>query len=258
MRMKIERRARWDPLWRPVDWLLQRVETVYWRMRGFTVIECFGDSHVKVMRRLNWLYPELSVRFRTISVMGATAYGVVNYGSASSAREIYEKRLNDLPKNHKVLVMLGEIDAGFLIWSLAEKKKVSVEEILNETLDRYINFLSRVKEKHADMYVCSAPLPTVDDEAEKPDYLAARETIAVSQTKRTQMTLAFNALVARRCDAIGVMFLDLDIVSVDETTGLVKSKLINPLGLDHHYEENNYAKIIKDKLVELKLAKVAC
>ena len=258
VRMKIERRARWDRLWLPLDILLRHIEDVYWHMKGFTVIECFGDSHVKVMRRLNWMYPELSVRFRTISVMGATAYGLANYGSKSSAREIYEKRLDSLPKNHKVLVMLGEIDAGFLIWTLAEKKKVSVEEMLNETLKRYTNFLSSVKEKHENMYVCSAPLPTVDDEAEKPDYLAARETIAVSQIKRTQMTLTFNALVAKHCDAIGGIFLDFDAVSIDETTGLVKNELINPLGLDHHYEENNYAKIIRDKLGELKLAEVVC
>lgn len=124
VRMKIERRARWDRLWRPIDIMLQNVETIYWLIRRVEVVECFGDSHVKVMRRLNWMYPELLTRFRTISVMGATAYGLTNRESSTSARTIFEKRLIRLPYRHKVLVKLGEIDAGFLVWFLAEKREL--------------------------------------------------------------------------------------------------------------------------------------
>ena len=250
-RMKIERRARWDCHWRPVDIILRQIETVYWHLRRFTVIECFGDSHVKVFRRLNWMYPKLRVRFRTVSVMGATAYGVVNYNSATSAREIYEKRLNSLQMNHKVLVMLGEIDTGFLIWSLAKKKSLLVENVLEETIERYGKFLTYINKMDKDIIVCSAPLPTIDDEVKKPDYLLAREGVKVSKKKRTDLALKFNTLVQEFCRINNIIYLDLDLDSIDATTGLLSEKLISSTKLDHHYNEAVYAKLLKNKLISM-------
>jgi len=252
-RMKIERRARWDKVWLPLDILLRYVEDVYWRIKGFTVIECFGDSHVKVMRRLNWAAREHDLRFRTISVMGATAYGVVNYGSRSGARETYEKRLKNINKNNKALVMLGEIDAGFLIWSLAKKKGLSVEAVLKETVDRYVRFLSYVKNMCNDVYVCSAPLPTVDDGEKDPGYLEVRGSIQVSKKERTDMTLKFNETVQKSCKLLDIIYVDLDDLSIDKTTGLVKRSLINPSGLDHHYEENAFINILQNRMLQMNI-----
>ena len=100
------------------------------------------------------MYPELSVHFRTVSVMGSTAYDITNHKSTTSAREIYEKRLNRLPSSHKVLVLLGEIDASFLIWSLADKRKLDVVDVFNETIARYEEFLIFVRNtKESSSYV---------------------------------------------------------------------------------------------------------
>jgi len=251
--MKIERRARWDRLWLPVDIVLRKIETLYWHTRGFEVIECFGDSHVKVMRRLNWMYPELSVRFRTISVMGATAYGVVNYNSTTSAREIYEKRLSNLPKNHKVLVMLGEIDGSFLIWRLAQRKGLSVDDILNKTIEHYSDFLAYIKNMNKDLYVVSASLPTLNDGMEKAANLAVRGTISASKRDRTEMTLKFNSFVKDRCRIIGAKFIDLDPLSIDENSGLVQERLINAIVPDNHYDERVYADMIRKKLLDMQV-----
>lgn len=251
--MKIERRARWDRFWLPLDIILRYIEGVYWRLKGFMVIECFGDSHVKVMRRLNWVKPSHHVRFRTISVMGATAYGVVNDGSTSGAREIYEKRLKNINKNYKALVMLGEIDASFLIWSLAKRKALSVEAVLQETVGRYVSFLSYVKNICNDVYVCSAPLPTVDDGEKNPDYLETRGSIHTSKKERTDMTLKFNETVQERCKLLDIVYIDLDGLAIDKTTGLVKRSLINPSGLDHHYEENAFVSILQDRMIQINI-----
>lgn len=254
-RMKIERRARWDPLWRPVDTVLQKIETMYWCVRGNTVIECFGDSHVKIMRRLNWMFPNISTRFRTISVMGATAYGLSNYKSVTSSREIYEKRLNSLPRKHQVLVLLGEIDTNFLIWSLAEKNKLSVEEVLEETVKRYMEFLVYIKSMGKELFVCSSPLPTTDDGIVEPVYLAIRGSVKVSKKDRTAMALEFNSRICRYCESIDATYIDLDSLSIDAATGLLKKELISSTGLDHHYEENAFAEMLLKKMASMNIVK---
>ncbi len=246
-RMKVERRARWDRIWKPLDKILRYIETIYWGYKKYTVVECFGDSHVKIFRRLNWMYPETSIRFRTTSVMGATAYGLSNTKSKTSARKIFNRRLEKIKSNHKIIVLLGEIDTGFLIWFLANKKNINVSEVLNETVKRYIDFLNFVR-KDNDIIVCSAPLPTLDERLSNPDYLKERNTIKISKEERTALALNFNSLIREYCESNKLKFLNLDHVSLNPDTGLVRECLINTKNSDHHYEETAFAEMLTNEL----------
>lgn len=93
------------------------------------------------MRRLNWMYPQIGLRFRTVSVMGATVYGLGSKISENRAAEFFESKLNCLSPGSKVLFMLGEVDTGFLCWARAAKSGRDVDECMRESLERYVTFL---------------------------------------------------------------------------------------------------------------------
>ena len=250
-RMKIERRARWDKRWRPIDSFFQGIETWYWRRRGFILVECYGDSHVKVFRRLNWQYPELPFRFRSVSVMGATAYGIGSVESTTAARQIFDIRLQKLGGDVYRLFLLGEVDCGFLAYFLAEKRGVLPHDVINISLDRYESLLLSVKDVGDKVIVCSVPLPTVDRPELNPDYMAIRRQVKSSIYDRTELTRYFNAKLKDICIKNDIFYLDLDPVSLDANTGLVVEALKGSDQTDHHYDEIVYSKLLRDALVDM-------
>lgn len=247
-RMKIERRSRWDKWWRPVDALLIEIETRFWLHRGYTVIECLGDSHIASFRRLNWMYPNTKWKFRTVSVLGATAYGISKANSSTGARELFDKRIRKAGNKANVLISLGEIDASFLIWFLARQKNRSTEELYQESLSRYLNYLNYIKQNVRNLIVCSAPLPTIRDGEQNPEAILLRDELIVSHRLRTDMVLRINKAVNKFCDQNGIEYLDMDSIALDADTQLVNQLLARQGARDHHYVEEEYVKLLMQKL----------
>lgn len=250
-RMKIERRSRWDSLWSPVDWVCQRIEEIYWSYRGYLIVECLGDSHVAAFRRINFTYPEVKYRFRTKSVLGATAYGLGKERSSTNVRSMFEKQLARLKGGGCVLLCLGEVDASFLIWFLAEKKNTSIEVMFAESINRYREFLLLAKPRVKNLIVCSAPLPTIKDGQKHPKELLLRDTIDVPYIDRTHMVLRFNDALRKFCESNEILFLDLDEPVIDRRTGLLDERYIRQDRYDNHYIEQEYVKVIVPQFEEL-------
>lgn len=250
-RMKVERRARWDPLWRPVDKFLQRIDDIYWSVRGYRTVECLGDSHVAAFRRINFTYPEVAYRFRTTSVLGATAYGIGKVQSSTNARDKFEKRLEQLNGKTTVLVCLGEVDATFLVWFLAEKKSVDVETMFAVSLRRYQEFLQAIKLKVKELIVCSAPLPTIKDGQKHPRGLMLRDSIDVPYKEQTKMVLRFNNSIREYCKCNKIAFLDLDASAINPKTSLLDERFVRQDRYDNHYIEQEYIKIILPQFEKL-------
>ena len=125
-------------------------------------ITVIGDSHILVFGhyRLRLQFP--FKKFDVCSVMGATASGLENPNSKTQAHKIFSEKLNELTRDDVLIIMLGEIDTGFLIWYRAQKYQVSVDEIFNEVVTKYTNFLTEAKFVYK-LIVISVPLPTLQD-----------------------------------------------------------------------------------------------
>lgn len=248
IRMKIERRARWDWKWRHLDRALQFVEGVYWQLLGKEVVECLGDSHVKAVRRLNWLHPEIDFRFRTVSVMGATAYGLGNQSSSSGAREKFLHRLSRC-RGKRVLFMLGEVDTGFLIWERASKHDISEDEAMKEAIHRYQAFLKENTAEVKEVLVSSVPLPTLEDDSQTPEYISVRRQVTADKKQRTELALKFNKKLRTMAESSGWRFVDCDSQALDDESGLLKQTLMSKNENDHHYDENAFAELLRNTLV---------
>jgi hypothetical protein len=261
------RRRRWrSPLLRPLmraqqrlrrGLALARASVVDWAFHQRLIasllrrqhVLCLGDSHVEVMAHVR--VP--GVWFRAKAVPGATASGVQNPQSTSQAAAIFDALLARAKPWHEILLHLGEVDCGFLIWRRAQRLGVAVEQQLTYTLDNYESFVSKVVQRgFKRVMVLSAPLPTIgDDPAKWGEIASLRRTVIASRAERTALTVRFNAGLRDRCEAIGVPFVDATTGHRDPGTGLIDPSFLRTTHQDHHLADGPYSRLIARELGRL-------
>jgi len=207
---------------------------------------CIGDSHVEVMRHVR--LP--GVWFRAKPLVGATASGVLNPSSKTGSLERFTAQLDRAKSWQQMVLQLGEVDCGFLIWRRADRLGLSVEGQLEQTLDSYATFIATVADRQfARVIVLSVPLPTIRDYPSALGEVAnLRKTVTASQAERTQLTLRFNAELRKRCEQIGVVFVDVTSGHLDLGTGLIDRRFVRVTERDHHLADDPYAELIVAQL----------
>lgn len=206
-----------------------------------------GDSHAAVFSDTGFRAEFPSHAFDVVSIGGATASGLENPNSKTQSGP----RFIDAWKKSRagtVIVLLGEVDTGFVIWYRAEKYRVDVSEMLLSALASYQDFLTVLRNGHR--VIClSAPLPTIPDGQNWGEVANARKDVRASLIERTRLTIRFNAGMRKFCAGNGIDYLDFDAQSMG-VDGLVDKRLLNPNPLDHHYEPRAYMEMMVPKLRE--------
>jgi hypothetical protein len=205
-----------------------------------------GDSHIRVFEHSWFLFTLPGIRFDIEYVPGATAIGIVNRHSTTSALSSFMGTL--ATSDHDwVLLNLGEVDTAYSLWLLAEFRGCSIEELLDIAIDNYCSFITDVSAAHR-VAILSAPLPTLADQAAPQDETAAvRQQIPATQRQRTDLTLAFNARMKSFCLTHGVPYLDSS-GEAQGPDGLVKRSWCRRRGFDHHYARWPYARCLVRQL----------
>jgi hypothetical protein len=210
-----------------------------------------GDSHVAAF---DFFSPKILIsdliryKFTVCSVGGATLSGLNNLNSKTQAKAKFLEQLKYF-KGKKIILMLGEVDLGFLIWLKAEKSKSSVDIFYKIALDNYYSFISELAERYS-LLVISCPLPTIKDHESFGDVAIIRSLINIKQSVRTTTTLKFNNDVAEYCKKHGVNCVNLDGLSLG-LNGYVKSELLNKDPLDHHYDMKAYCNLLAPSVKKL-------
>ncbi len=202
-----------------------------------------GDSHARIFttRPLRWRFP--MVKFTVKIVRGATVSGLPNPGSQTQAYPQFKRSLEEHGRNSNlIIVYLGEVDCGFVIWYRSQKHKLPVEEMLQQAIKRYSAFLDEVTE-YGPLIVISAPLPTIKDNQDWGEVAHLRRNVKASQKERTQLTLRFNSIIAEYCQKHGATYINLDPESIGPD-GLVLPKLLHANPLDHHYTSKQHARLL--------------
>ena len=221
-----------------VSWLLNFIS-----VRKIIVL---GDSHALVFlsRRLRRYFP--LTNFDVCSVGGATASGLDNPNSVTAAYATFNNKLNSATKNSIVIVMLGEVDTGFVIWWRAQKQGGDVNLMLSQAVEKYVKFISEINGTYRPL-VMSTPMPTITDDNEWGEVANLRREISATQRERTDLTLRFNSAISEFCNSHGIPYVDIDQESLGED-GLVADHLISANRDDHHYSVRQHLKIMMPKL----------
>lgn len=179
---------------------------------------------------------------------GATASGLANPDANTQARRKYFDWLKVFAHLETVIIHLGEIDCGYVIWWRVQKYGKEVEAMLHQAITAYTELIEAVLLKDKRVIVVSAPLPTIRDGAPMMgDVASARKEVTASLFERTQLTVLFNLAVQKWCQGRGVEYINLDLDLISEY-GTVDEAFINPDPADHHYNYVPYADLLAEKL----------
>lgn len=216
------------------------------RLTRRTHVVVLGDSHAAVLSE--WRPP--GWRFDVTSVGGATASGIRNPNSATEALPRFRARLERIRRFQPAMVVLGEVDCGYIIWKRATDGGPLLEQVLDDTIKRYTQFLAEVDgSSRAGVLVLSVPLPTLPDDASAWGEVARRRSdIAVPMHERTALTLRFNEMLQAACAAAGYRFVDSTTGQLDGYSGLIRNDLIRHGSGDHHLEDGPFKSLIAEAL----------
>lgn len=206
-----------------------------------------GDSHGKIFRHWKFILAMPRVHFQVCAVGGATASGLANPHSRTQAYNRFEAALRERPHD-RVLVQLGEVDTGFVIWYRARKYQAGVDEMLEQAVTNYAGFLDGLGDP-ARVLVLSAPLPTIADDNAWGEVADLRREVSASQKERTELTLRFNARIEAHCRARGIAYVNLDRDALGDA-GIVRRDLLHPNPNDHHYHPRRYVDLISRRLAD--------
>lgn len=137
-----------------------------------------GDSHSPVFNHPLFKEKFPNLFFNVLTVIGATASGLENPNSTTQAYPVFRKAVGQTAAQ-QVIVMLGEIDTGFVIWYRAEKHQESVSAMMDKAITSYSRFLTELKMRF-EVVCISAPLPTIQDGNDWGDIANARREVTAS------------------------------------------------------------------------------
>lgn len=222
--------------------LLQRILRFFQRKISFRKVTIIGDSHARIFfHDLFRIYFPLT-SFDVCWVAGATVSGLDNPNSKTQAYSVFKEKVLSLKKDSLVILMLGEVDTGFVIWYRCQLHGGTADEMLGKAILNYRELISLVNSNCRTM-VISTPLPTISDDNDWGDVADQRKTITASQFQRTELTLKFNQLIEEYCVSNDITFVNLDADSLGEN-GLVAGHLVNDDPNDHHYKSGEHARLI--------------
>lgn len=170
-------------------------------------------------------------------VGGATAQGCMNPNSITNALDIYKEHITKTKKYDKVIIMLGEVDCGYLVWVRSKRYNISVEEQIDLCIknisDFIVNILIQNGYSSEQIILCGVILPSIKDNTD-PKYLGgARKEVTVSQKERTLKTLEYNKRLEEMSKMNGYKYIDITKYILGEN-GVVKDYYLNEDPWDHH------------------------
>ncbi|WP_321952370.1 hypothetical protein [Paraburkholderia bannensis] len=203
-----------------------------------------GDSHLEALAfaaDLNLL----NVDSRDFSIVpGATAVGLRNPNSLTNAITIFKEALQRQPKDAYIVVHLGEVDCGFVMWWRAQQNGESVEAQFRESLAAYREFLVDVRDMgFTRLCVTGASLPTIGDGVNMGEVANKRSEISVSLHDRTALTTRYNKALAELAAELDLRYFDVAEATLDRSSGLVHEFFKNPDPTDHHLDKSRVAGI---------------
>lgn len=196
-----------------------------------------GDSHLEVLK----LAAELNLLDVAGTdfciVPGATVIGLRNPNSSTDAVNLFKSFLRPASKHSHVLLHLGEVDCGFVMWWRAKKRGEDIEEQFQQSLHAYGEFVLHILAmgfKH--LCITGASLPTIDHGVDMGEVANLRREVSESLHDRTLLTLRYNRALREIADGVGVSYFDISRAVLDRSSNVVHQFFRNSDPRDHHLD----------------------
>jgi lysophospholipase L1-like esterase len=174
------------------------------------MIYVVGDSHTAIFKN--------DPAFKVVEIAG-TAHNLIDFKSTSNSHQKLQELINSMDKKCDLLMLVfGETDCRFHIYYQAKKRVVSICDIIDETVFRYLEALEWIRDNHVDAIVLGIPPVGTYDRFEfdvpgKP--YAPPETL-------TKIYKEFNKRMKKTCEGNAYIYLDIYSKTADEKGFLKK------------------------------------
>lgn len=193
-------------------------------------VHCVGDSHTRAFQ-IARRYTKRTLITTTI-VRGASARGIGSSQSQTGARSQFLRTLEKVPQTHAVLVCMGEVDVGHLLWRLARDRDQDIQELMETSITRLMDFVSMLERRP--VIIAGVTPPTVVDYRLVRGGNRLRSELLIPWQERSDLAKSWNTELRSWCEDAGHIYLDCYDMAVDQTTGRV-SELFAPVDpADHH------------------------
>jgi hypothetical protein len=196
-----------------------------------------GDSHVAYFSHAARRGYFGRRRYNACAVNGATAVGLRNPNATTNALEIFTHYLARTDPGAVVVMQLGEVDCGFVIWYRAEKYRDGIDEQLDQAIAAYFAFIDDARARgHANFVITGSTVPTIQDGRDWGAVANARRAVSASLEQRTELTRRYNRRLAELALARGLPFIDIWDETIDPTSGVVRPEFLHRRATDHHMD----------------------
>lgn len=198
-----------------------------------------GDSHLEALKLAADLRILNVEHAHFLSVPGATVIGLRNPNSSTDALNLFRSFLSLHTADSHLLVHLGEVDCGFVMWWRAQKYGEDVCNQFRESICAYRQFLSDIiKVGFKRICLTGASLPTIDDHINMSEVANKRSEIVVGIVERTQLTLRYNRAVRKLAREMKLSYFDITESVLSRSSGVVHEFFRNPDPRDHHLDKS--------------------
>lgn len=209
-----------------------------------------GDSHAELyFKELKKnFYPNIVLK----TVMGATTQGLLNPNSRTNALNKFKESLRDFGNiTSHCIILIGEVDCGFVIWYRKKKYKDSIENQLNRSLNNYFqlietNLLSYYSRQN--IIICGVVPPTIKDNTDKKFLNGARAEVDASLLQRTNLTKIYNEKLLYYSTQNGLNYISIFEDVISKENGLVNDFYRHQNKYNHHLSPAKCADIWWKKL----------
>lgn len=215
----------------------KRTEFDQWRHADSPLapLVLLGDSHVAYFAHAARQGYFGKRRYTACAVNGATAVGLRNPNAATHAIDIFADHLARTEPRAVIVLQLGEVDCGFVIWYRVRKYGDGIDEQLDRSIAAYFSFVDASRAGgHANFVITGATAPTIQDGRDWGAVANARREVTASLEQRTALTRRYNRLLAEHAAARGLPFVDVWDRMIDPASGVVRAEFLNRRITDHH------------------------
>jgi hypothetical protein len=209
-----------------------------------------GDSHSQVFN----LCSTNEIKFDVQIVPGATAQGCVNPNSMTNSLEIYKSHIMKTNKYDKIMIMLGEVDCGYLIWVRCKRYNISIESQIDLCIKNINTFINDVLLSNdyinEQIVLCGVHLPTIKDNTNHKYLCGARKEVDVGQYERTLKTLEYNSYLKKMAEVNGYKYIDITKYIIQQN-GLVNDYYLSSNVGDHHLDDTKISDFWKYEIKKI-------
>lgn len=209
-------------------------------------IKVLGDSHIQAFD----VYSGDLYKFDTSIVHGATARGAINPNTKTNALNIFKEHLKK-DKADRIIICLGEVDCGYLIWYKHKFDGLDPIEQMEESLNRLYAFVKAEVlplYKPSQIVLMGSIPPTIKDNTDKRYLAGARSKVDTPLKDRIELTNLYNKRMKEICNSEGWKCIDVTNEIVEANGIDIKEHYLNANPFDHHLNPKSHLELILEHL----------